>query len=185
MAALPEHPRLWRGARALLPGRFLTLGGAAGRADLALPVATLSECLLPAPGQGEWTLLFPLLAAWEGPILLIAPPFLPYPPALAARGLDPGRLLLIEATRDRLRLWACEEALRSGCRPLVLAWIEQADFTALRRLKLAAAEGQGTALLFRPLEAALQPSPASLRLALAGGTLRLLKGGLLSPEGGG
>lgn len=181
MAALPEHPRLWKGARALPPGRFLSLPFEEGSSPLKLPLASLSECLLPAPGQGEWRLLAPLLAHWEGPALLIAPPLLPYPPALAAWQLRPERLLLIEAAEDKTRLWASEQALRCGCRPLVLAWIEKADFTALRRLKLAAAEGQGTALLFRPLEAASSPSPASLRFCLERGLLRLLKGGAPAP----
>lgn len=172
MALLPEHPRLWRGARALPPGRHRTLAQGA----LSLPLENLSECLLPAPGHGEWQILAPLLADWSGPVLLIAPPYIPYPPALLPLGVSLASLLVVEAKTPQRRLWAAETALRSGCRPLVLAWVDRADFTALRRLKLAAAEGRGTLLLFRPLEAAAEPSPAALRFALQEGRCRLLKG---------
>ena len=54
------------------------------------PAAGLIELLLPAPGCGELRLLAPALAGL--PVLWVAPPLLPYAPALAALGLAVHRL---------------------------------------------------------------------------------------------
>ena len=64
----------------------------------------------------------------------------PYGHGLRALGLDPGRLLLIEARRDQDAFWALEETLRSEARPSAVAGaVEGApDLTASRRLNLAA-----------------------------------------------
>jgi cell division inhibitor SulA/protein ImuA len=74
--------------------------------------------------------------------------------------------MLIHPSATKDALWAVEQALRSGTCGAVLAWIEQADFHSLRRLQLAAAEGQSLCLLFRPYRAAAEASPATLRLRL-------------------
>ncbi|MDW8479588.1 MAG: DNA lesion error-prone repair protein ImuA [Xanthomonadales bacterium] len=178
MVVLPEHPRLWRGGRPTLPARSLPLA----LAELGgLPAEGLSELLLPAPGQGEWRLLAPALAGCGGTVALVAPPLLPYPPGLAALGLEPRRLLLLRAPGAAERLWALEQILRAGCCPLALGWIGEADFAALRRLRLAAAEGGSAAVLLRPEAAARLPSPAALRLRLAAGALEVLKGPGLRP----
>jgi hypothetical protein len=52
----------------------------------------------------------------------------------------------------------------------VLLWLAEANMTALRRLQLAAEEGDSALILIRPASAARQPSPAVLRLALAART---------------
>lgn len=54
------------------------------------PAAGLIELLLPAPGCGELRLLAPALAGL--PVLWVAPPLLPYAPALAALGLAADRI---------------------------------------------------------------------------------------------
>ena len=54
------------------------------------PAAGLTELLLPAPGCGELRLLAPALAGLS--VLWVAPPLLPYAPALAALGLAVHRL---------------------------------------------------------------------------------------------
>jgi protein ImuA len=78
----------------------------------------------------------------------------PYGHGLAALGLSPGRLLLVEAESDREALWAVEEALRLRAVAAVAGWIGQKlDLKASRRLQ-AAAEGAGTLLLMlRPPQA--------------------------------
>lgn len=56
---------------------------------------------------------------------------------LAAFGLDPGRLLFVQARKPREALWAVEEAMRCPAVALVLAELPELGFTASRRLVLA------------------------------------------------
>ena len=63
-----------------------------------------------------------------------------------------------------------EQAMRSGGCELVLAWAEQATGRQLRRLQLAAEEGETAGILFRPPAAIGEPSSASLRLKLSTAT---------------
>jgi len=78
----------------------------------------------------------------------------PYGPGLTGFGLDPARLLIVEARRAREALWAAEEALTSRALAAVVAEIRGdpaiVDLTATRRLALRAARGGITALLVRP-----------------------------------
>src|SRR5690242_2198714 len=97
----------------------------------------------------------------------IAPPFIPYAPALQQRGINIDRLLMIHPTSGgKSRLWAIEQAVRSGSSAGVLAWVAAADDVILRRLQLAAEEQACWAVLFRPANARLQRSPAALRIHL-------------------
>jgi len=65
---------------------------------------------------------------------------------LAALGLDPGRLLLVDAGKRMDVLRAVEEGARARGLAAVVAEIDEADFTALRRLCLASGES-GTPLM--------------------------------------
>jgi protein ImuA len=72
-----------------------------------------------------------------------------YGPGLAAHGLDPGRLILVQAPRDAEILWAMEEGLRA---PGFLAVVGEAGSlpaVASRRLQLAAERSGITAFLLR------------------------------------
>jgi hypothetical protein len=182
--ALLESAAIWR-ARGALPA---AAGAAAQgtvrsgwpRLDACLPgggwpLGTLVELLLPQAGIGELRLLLPaLLSLLESPapgrerrwLAWIAPPHAPYPPALAQSGIRPERLLLVATDRTPERLWAAEQALRSGSCAAVLAWLDAVDARWLRRLKLAAESGSTLAVLFRPLGRRTEASPATLRLAL-------------------
>jgi hypothetical protein len=175
LAELLRHPALWRGGDAGAPETVPT-GFRALDARLpggGWPLATLIELLVPAAGVGEIRLLLPALkrlttAAGEEPrwVAWLAPPHLPYAPALAAAGLDPARMLVVRPRAGSDRLWAMEQALRSGACAAVLGWTGTADDTALRRLKLAAEEGRTPAFLLRPAAHRGDGSPAALRLAL-------------------
>jgi protein ImuA len=99
-------------------------------------------------------------------LVWIAPPLAPYPPALAQAGLEPSRVLLVDAAPTQDRLWALEQALHSRSCGAVLAWLDEVDDRWLRRLKLAAEPGRTLTVLFRPLARRAQASPAVLRLAL-------------------
>jgi len=175
LAELLHHPALWRGAGA---GASETIPTGFHALDTRLPGGgwprnTLIELLVPAAGVGEVRLLLPALrrlaAMGAEPrwIAWLAPPHLPYAPALADAGLDPTRMLVVRPRAGLDRLWAMEQALRSGACAAVLGWTGEAQGTMLRRLKLAAEEGATSAFLLRPALHRHDPSPAALRLALS------------------
>jgi cell division inhibitor SulA/protein ImuA len=170
---------VWRGkvataARAVIPTGFHEL-------DRALPgggwpLGAITEILVDGYGIGELRLLMPALAALtkEDParpkkwVAWIAPPFIPYAPALQQHGVDIDRLLMIHPTASvKSRLWATEQAVRSGSSAGVLAWVVSANDVILRRLQLAAEEQRCWVLLFRPASARRERSPAALRLHLS------------------
>ena len=64
-----------------------------------------------------------------------------YAPGLAQLGLDLTRLYIVQNLHLADRLWAMEEALRSGAVAGVITHANQLDLTAGRRLLLAAKEG--------------------------------------------
>ncbi|MGQ0429050.1 MAG: translesion DNA synthesis-associated protein ImuA [Gammaproteobacteria bacterium] len=175
LAALLRDPRLWRGGGAQGPAAVPT---GFRRLDERLPgggwpLAALTEILVPAAGVGEVRLLLPALRTLaakrpEAPrwIAWLAPPHLPYAPALAAAGLDSSRMLVVRPQAGFDLLWAMEQALGSGACAAVLGWAEATGVAALRRLALAAEEGQNPGFLFRPLCHRDEPSPAALRLLL-------------------
>ncbi|MCK8515893.1 translesion DNA synthesis-associated protein ImuA [Methylonatrum kenyense] len=169
---LLREPHIWRATSA--PAG--TAATATGFAELdtrlpggGWPRAALTEVIHAQQGIGELQLLMPALARlsrnnrW---IALIAPPHIPYAPALAARGIDLSRVLLVRPQRHVDILWAVEQALRAGTCAAVICWPGQADASALRRLQLAAETGDCMGFLFRSEADAAQPSPATLRVRL-------------------
>ncbi len=176
---LLRDPRIWRGR---LP---VSLNGQrTGFAALdeklpgrGWPAGSLIELLPTQAGIGELSLLLPALRhqfqSW------VAPPYIPYAPALAAAGIDLEKLLVVQAKTPKDSLWALEQILRAGLSSHVLAWHAGEDSRVLRRLQLAAESGGARLFLFRPPRFSRQPSPAALRLYLApaeqGLYLRLLK----------
>jgi protein ImuA len=179
------HPALWR-AHQLGRGRTQVHASGFAALDAELPGGgwpqrALTELLLGSTGWGELRLLAPVLArvnaAGRG-LLLIGPPAEPNAEALAQLGLDLRRCVVIDGPD---LLWPLEQALRSGQVGAVVAWAPASlRGEALRRLQLAAQSHEGPAFLFRLPAVARQPSPAPLRLALAGAgpdtlAVRLLK----------
>jgi hypothetical protein len=169
--ALLDERRVWKGRQSVAPVGLQPTGHSA--LDMALPAggwpaSALSEILLTADGSGELRLLWPTLARLtEGGerVVLVAPPYIPYPQAWLAAGIDMGQVSLIQAS-DRDALWAAEQCLRSGSCAAVLCWPRQVDDRALRRLQVAAETGQTLAFACRPMAAAHNPSPAALRVAI-------------------
>ena len=151
------------------------------------PEAALSEILLAGPGVGELQLVWPTLARLSAAgerIVLVAPPYTPYPHAWQNAGVDVRQLSIIRA-EERDALWAVEQCLRSGSCGAVLCWPRKADDRALRRLQVAAETGQTLAFAWRSLSEAINASPAALRLAVEArpAQVRVLKcrGGLAHP----
>jgi len=154
--ATPAAPTGFAGLDAELPG-----GG--------WPVGGLVEVLCRAEGIGELQIVLPALAALTAAgrrVAWLAPPHLPYAPALRAAGVRLERLTVVRAPGRRDALWAAEQALRARTFHALLLWLPRASYAELRRLTVAAQAGPGFALAFRPPEAACESSPAVLRLAL-------------------
>ena len=133
------------------------------------PVGGLAEAFCHAEGIGELQVVLPALASLTAAghrIAWLAPPHLPYAPALRAAGVRLERLTVIHAPGRRDALWAAEQALRAASFHALLLWLPKATYAELRRLAVAAQAGPGFVLAFRPPEAACESSPAVLRLAL-------------------
>lgn len=132
------------------------------------PVGAMTEVLQPAAGLHVWQLVLPALAqataARPGAVVLVAPPYEPFAPALRAGGLDAARLCRVQTVSAAQALWAAEQALRCRDVQAVLAWLPQAAPESLRRLQLAAAQMRQLLWVFRPARARQQASPAPLRL---------------------
>ncbi|QXH33902.1 translesion DNA synthesis-associated protein ImuA [Pseudomonas muyukensis] len=169
---LLDQRQVWRGRQAQARPQALQPSGHAALdarlPDGGWPAAALSELLLASPGSGELQLLWPTLArlttAGER-VVLVAPPFIPYAPAWQAAGVDLARLVQV-AAQGSDSLWAAEQCLRSGSCAAVLCWPERADDRALRRLQVAAETGEALAFACRGQQAAHNPSPAALRIAI-------------------
>lgn len=187
---LLEHPGLWRGEECArnvpaVPSGFDMLdhclpGG-------GWPQGALSELFVPVAGIGELSLLMPACARltragrW---VIFIAPPHVPYAPALTAAGLDLARLLLVRAESGKEKLWALEQALESEHCGAALAWPGRMDDRGQRRLQLACEQGGTSGFLFVRAQAAAEASPAALRLALAPATGGQLDVRILKRRGG-
>lgn len=182
---LLRSARLWRAANSQPAASGIATGYPELDRCLAAggwPPAALSEILLEQPGCGELKLVMPALASLsqgERWLMWIAPPHIPYAPALAAAGVNLDRTMVVHANKVTDTLWAAEQSLRSGNCAAVLMWIDRAADKTLRRLQLAAAEGDSCGLVFRSERVADESSPAALRLLLGAQqgrrTLRILK----------
>lgn len=169
---LLQRSDIWRASQQRPPGHSVATGFAALDAclhDGGWPAATLTELLVTTPAIGEWQLLLPTLArsttAGEY-CALVAPPYLPYAPALLAAGIDPGQLLVVEPADPGELLWCACQLLQSGAFAAVVAWPGRLPMrrAELRRLQLAAAAGDSLAFLYRDHRYSRDASIAGLRI---------------------
>jgi protein ImuA len=168
-----QHPGIWRGDQIaqtgvdVLPTGYEELdeqlpGG-------GWPRGALTEILLERQGIGELRLLLPALVqaseqnGWQA---WVAPPHVPYAPALAVAGIKLSHLLVAKPQSAADAWWTMEQALRSGACSAVLAWLKMPDERRMRRLQLGAESGHAWGVLFRSASAAQVRSPAALRLRL-------------------
>lgn len=166
-----QRSDVWRGSDAPC---FPTVPSGYASLDRLLPGGgwprqALVDVILPHEGIGELRLLVPALVRLSREqrwIAFIAPPYIPFAPALAAAGVDLARLLVIRPRARADHEWALETCLRAGACAAVLGWVENATIAHLRRWQLAAEAGGTLGVLFR--RRPLAHSPAALRLQLAG-----------------
>jgi hypothetical protein len=170
LADVLRHPGIWRRGAAARPTADIEPSGVA-ELDALLPGGgwprgALTEILIEHDGIGECSLVLPALAALtqaKKRIVFVAPPYIPYAPALVAAGIDLSQVVHIDAHAADTH-WTAEQCLRAGCCGAVLNWLPTADYRQLRRLQLAAETGAAIGFVFRPLRAARETSPAALRL---------------------
>lgn len=134
------------------------------------PADGITELLHEQQGIGEFRLLLPALArlsqASSRWIMLVNPPYIPYPPALLQAGVSMERLVVSRAGNRRDYLWTLEQTLGSGSCTAVIAWPSQLNPKDIRRLQVAGKEGGTWGILFRHERNAKTASPAELRILL-------------------
>lgn len=173
LANVLRDPRIWRRSAAAATATIDAQPTGIAGLDARLPGGgwprgALSEILIEQDGLGECSLVLPALAALTRArrrVALVAPPYIPYAPALAGAGIDLAQVVHIDADAGDTH-WTAEQCLRAGCCGAVLNWLPRADYRQLRRLQLAAETGGAIGFVFRPLAAASEASPAALRLRI-------------------
>ncbi len=145
------------------------------------PTGNTIELLSDGNGLGAMGMFLPAMeqlssqGRWQA---FIAPPFMPYAPLLAARGIDTQQVLLVHPQNKQDLLWSIEQALRSSTCSAVFAWMGNTEYSysELRKLQLAAAGTDVLSVLFRPRQAGHNHAPAPLRLEMSAyRTVHILK----------
>jgi len=179
-------PQVWRGRElAQAQERTVPSGHAALDAQLpggGWPLGSLVEVLQQEQQQHVWQLVGPALAramqAGGEPAVLVNAPYQPFGPSLRSLGIVPERLLCVRSEKPAGRLWAAEQSLHCADVCAVLAWLPQARNEDLRRLHLSAQAGEKLLVVFRPVLARNEATPARLRLLVQGAEeleVRILK----------
>jgi protein ImuA len=130
---------------------------------------TIVELMPMSDGIGELRLLMPALAKItqsERHVAMIAPPYIPFAPALLRHGLRLEHFWIIRAQSAADILWSAEQTLRCKSFGAVLAWPSAIRDREVRRLQLAAEAGSSIGFVYRPPAAARESSPAAVRLRL-------------------
>jgi len=173
LAVVLSNPAIWRGGDCAPEPAALSSGFPALDAVLpgrGWPGGALTEIVLEREGIGEIRLTLPALARLQAQgrdVVWIAPPHVPYAPALASAGLDLAQLLVVRCKSPADQLWAYEQALRAPECGAAFAWLGQHDDRIMRRLAVAAREGRTWGVLWRRPGQRAVTAIASLRLALA------------------
>ncbi len=166
------HPRIWRAREGCarsedcLETGFQALGRLPGG---GWPKAALTEVLYAGEGLGELRMLCPALAdltragRW---VAWVAPPYIPYAPALQRHGLALSRVLWVKGGQPEEELWAAEQLARNPACGAILYWPKQFSLRRMRRLQLAAEVGDTWAVILRPLRERNAATSASLRIGV-------------------
>lgn len=131
---------------------------------------TLLELIYPQTGAGELRLLLPTLAHYtrqQRYVAWIAPPHIPYGPALAQHHIDPAYISVLQAqTSEQQHYWCMEKLL--ACREcgVAMLWPRQLPERNIRRLQLAASKGDSLGILLHPQTKTPTTSPAATRIQL-------------------
>ena len=173
------QPHLWRGRSRSDHHKSPAISSGFPELDAALPdggwpASGLMEWIVPHWGVGELRLLLPLLlhvnrqsrwCAW------LSAPYMPYAPTLAQQGFDLRYLLVINSLEntpsknsDKNLFWSMEKLLANPACGIVLAWPQRPSIHHLRRLHLAATNGENLAIIFQQQALANTPTPLRIQL---------------------
>ena len=137
------------------------------------PLTTTTELCFSQPGIGELRLLMPALAELQNntlqkSVVWLAPPFLPFAPALARENIDAAQLTIVQSNSIQDTLWAAEQLLLAKCCAAVFTWTGNYNLGVreLRRLQLAAEKSNTWNVLLRHSDCLKQASVSGLRLHL-------------------
>jgi len=104
-------------------------------------------------GIGELRLFLPHLrlrqAQHKRLLVFIAPPLQINGEMLVEQGIDLNDLLIVTPSTEQEGLWAAEQCLKSHCCHAVLSWYQQFEVHQVKRLQLAAKQGDALQLIFR------------------------------------
>lgn len=152
---LKRQVAVWQQPHALeeSPSRILPPAILSHFPQRRFPTRVIHECLVDctssfAAGIGFVFALAPALNRFQKPTAFISMKDFPYPPALLDFGINPSLLLHISCRPGKQLLSTLEECLRSEALGLVIGCCDKMDFTASRRLQLAAEKGS-TGFIFR------------------------------------
>jgi protein ImuA len=174
---LNNNRLIWRGGRHAPTGGGMPTGYAALDAilpDVGWLPGSVVEVIAPRWGIGELQLFLPAMAAAtqaNRQLVWIAPPYLPYPPALVSGGISLRHLLVLRPPRLQDIPWAMEVVLRQRRCAMVLAWPGRLVPKTVRRLQLAAEAGGSLGVLFQAEQR--DNAFAATRLLLTPGTTEL------------
>lgn len=166
---LREEIARWETARNASHGGVISTGCPAW--DALLPGGgfrrgSLVEWLAEGDGTGRQTLALYVArqACREGGVVVVLDPERNlFPPAVFHWGIPPEALIVVQPSDPGEHLWALEQSLRCRAVAGVLAGLEKLDPLVFRRLQIAAQQGGGLGLLFRPEGARQEPTWAEVR----------------------
>jgi len=138
------------------------------------PLGTVNEFGVNQHGIGELRLLMPALKSIQKSsqglrhIVLIAPPYLPFAPALAEQGIDLNFLTIVQTKTLKDSLWSAEQSLAANCCAAVICWTgtHKINNHDLRRLQLVSEKTQTWSVLFRHSRSLEESSTSGLRIQL-------------------
>ncbi|WP_068265560.1 ImuA family protein [Rubripirellula obstinata] len=146
----------------LLPGTGLRGAG--------LRVDAISEWVADGDACGAAALSLAIASRREkkGTLVVVADRNHFYPPAAAAVGIDPSKIIWVRPATTADAVWSIDQALRctgvSAVWASVGAWLDDRD---ARRFQLAAEEGHTTGFLVRPRSVRGRPTFAEVRFHVA------------------
>lgn len=128
-------------------------------------------------GVGELRLLLPNLQTRQMQsnklLVFIAPPMQINAELLAECGFQLEQVMVIQPESAQHALWSAEQCLKSGCCHSVLLWQHKLEVHQVKRLTLAAEQGQALHILLHHQKRAVASLPVSLAMRLGSHPLGL------------
>ncbi len=120
----------------------------------SFPTGAVHEFLSPMPEyaaatNGFITALLSVLTSQTGMCLWVSTGRNIFPLTLKLFGINPDRIIFIDAAKHKQALWTIEEGLKCSALDAVIGEVRELSFTESRRLQLAVEESKVTGLIHR------------------------------------